>query len=262
MAARAIWKGVIRFGKTNVPVRLFSAVEDHTVHFRLLHRKDRTPVKQRLINPSNGKEVAYADVRKAYEVSRGVFVLLDEEELARLEPAPSKDIEITRFVDPSEIDHRWYERPYFLGPDGDDEAYFALAAALAKEGREGVARWTMRKKEYVGALRVEDGYLVLVSLHHADQVIATSGLEAPQGRAIEKRERDMAQQLVESLAADFHPEEFHDQYRERVMELVETKRRGGKVKVTKFRPKPTEEPSLAKTLEASLARSGKGKKSA
>ena len=237
MAARAIWKGVIQFGATELPV------------------------KQQLVSSESGEVVEYEDVKKAFPVSRGKLVVLDDEELEAIEPKPSRDIEITRFVAPDAIDHRWYERAYFLGPDGSKEKYFACAEALARKKKEGIARWVMRDREYVGALRADEGYLMLIVLRHADEVIASDMLEPPEGRALAKREVEMAAQLLAALEDEFDPSQYEDQYRKRVMELVETKARGGKVKMKAFkRPPKTDEDKLAKALEASLA--GLGKKRA
>lgn len=257
MAARAIWKGVIRFGSAKVPVKLYSAVQDRSVHFRLLHKTDRQPVEQRMIDPERGEAVPNEETRKAYPITRSALVILDREELEQLNPKPSREIEVTRFVDPAEIDHRWYERAYYLGPDQSSAAYFALAEALGRKGKEGVARWTMRNKEYIGALRNEDGYLMLITLRHAEEVVDASHLQAPEGRALDKREVAMAEQLVEALAGPFDPSEFRDEYRQRVIELAEEKARGGKPKVTKFRPRPAAEGALDKALAASLASVGK-----
>ena len=256
-SARAIWKGVIRIGRNEVPVRLYSAVSEKSIHFRLLHRTDKQPVKQQMVNPETGEKVEHADIRKAYPITKNTLVILDDEELAGLEPEASRDIEITRFVDPADVDHRWYERAYYLGPDGASPAYFALAAALENRGKEGIARFTMRKKHYVGAIRAEDGYLRLITLRHAEEVIDASSLRPPQGRALDKREIAMAEQLVEALAEEFDPHAFKDEYRERVMELIETKAKGRKPKVVKFRAKKTDEGSLDKALAASLASIGK-----
>lgn len=253
MAARSIWKGVIRFGSASVPVKLYSAVEDHSIHFRLLHQKDKVPVKQRMVDPTTGEVVDYADAKKAYPISRNRFVILEEDDLAELEPEDSRDIEVTRFVETEEIDHRWYERAYYLGPDGGNAPYFALAEALATQGKEGVARWTMRKKSYVGALRADAaGYLMLIVLRHADEVIVAEDLPAPAGRPLNKREVEMAGQLIEALSGEFDPAEFRDEYRARVLDLVETKARGGKVKVASFRPKKATEEDLDDVLAASL----------
>lgn len=261
MAARAIFKGVIRVGKSELPVKLYSAVQDRSIRFRLLHRTDKEPVKQKMVNPETGDQIEYAATKKAFPIARSALVILDKEELEELEPKPSRDIEITRFVDPADIDHRWYERAYYLGPDNSTDAYFALAAALERKKKEGVAQWVMRGKNYIGSLRADEGYLMLIVLRHADEVIDAATLTPPQGRALDKREIAMAEQLVEALTGTFNAADFKDEYRERVMELVETKARGGKPKVTKFRPKASKDDSLDKALAASLAGISKRKAS-
>ena len=258
MAARAIWKGVIRFADVEVPVKLYSAAQDRGVHFRLLHSDDLVPVRQEMINPETEDVVPRERMKKGFEAESGLFVILEEEELDALEPKASRDIEITRFVDPARISHQWYERPYFLGPDGDESAYFALAEALGGTGKEGVARWVMRKKEYVGALRVRDGYLALVTLRSADEVVPSSALEAPGGRKPDDREIKMAQQLIEALTGPFEPELYRDEYRDRVVELVEAKAEGRSIPRKRAKPKKTEG-SLSNALQASLKRARKEK---
>lgn len=253
MPARAIWKGTVKIGKAELPVKLYSAVQDRSVHFRLLHKTDHQPVRQKLVNPETGDEIEKEEVHKAFPVGRGRLLMLEKEELETLAPKESRDIEVTRFVDPASIDHRWYERAYYLGPDGDNAGdYFAAAAALERKGKEGVARWTMRKKEYIGALRAEKGYLMLIVLRHAEEVIDASALNPPTGRALQAREIEMAEQLVASLQDTFDPTQFQDEYRARVMELVELKSQGKKPKVVKFRPKKTDEDDLTDALAASL----------
>lgn len=252
MAARAIWKGTVHVGTLSVPVKLYSAVQDRTVHFRLLHKTDKQPVKQQLVSSDTGDAVEYAEVKKAFPVTRGRLVLLEKEELEKLEPKDSRDVEITRFVNHGAIDHRWYERAYYLGPDGNTKAYFAAAAALERTKKEGVARWVMRDRSYVGALRAEAGYLMLITLRHAEEIIAADALEPPGGRPLAQREVEMASQLLEALHDEFDPAAFHDEYRARVMELVETKAAGKKPKVVKFRPKKAEE-DVTDALAASLA---------
>jgi DNA end-binding protein Ku len=253
MAARAIWKGRIRFGDVDVPVKLYSAVKSTGgVHFRLLHEKDLVPVEQQMVNPATGKVVAYEDVRRAFPTDDGRLVMLDEEELAELEPEASRDIEITRFVDPAVITHQWYDRPYYLGPDDSDADYFALAEALRSQQKEGVARWVMRNKEYVGALRLEDEHLMLMTLRHAGEVVPASALKAPGGRELDKREIQMAKQLVSALEGDLDLESYRDEYRERVMELVEAKASGKVLKFPKAPAKKKKEDSLSAMLEKSL----------
>jgi Ku protein, prokaryotic len=253
MAARAIWKGVVHVGTLTVPVKLYTAVVDHSVRFRLLHKTDKQPVKQQLITSESDEAVEYENVKKAFPVSRGRLVMLEKEELEKLQPKDSRDIEITRFVSHGDIDHRWYERAYYLGPDGNAKAYFAAAAALAKKKKEGVARWVMRDKSYVGALRAEQGYLMLITLRHADEIIAADALKPPGGRPLAAREVEMAGQLIEALHDTFDPAQYRDEYRDRVMELIETKAAGRKPKVVKFRPKSKETDDVTDALAASLA---------
>lgn len=252
MAARAIWKGVVHVGTLKVPVKLYSAVQDRSVHFRLLHKTDKEPVKQQLISSETGEPVEYSEVRKAFPITRGRLVMLEKEELETLEPEDSRDIEITRFVNIGAIDHRWYERAYYLGPDGSAKAYFAAAAALERKKKEGVARWVMRDRSYVGSLRVEQGYLMLITLRHAEEIIAADALKPPGGRALQQREIQMAEQLLEALHDEFDPTAFRDEYRARVMDLIETKAAGKKPKVVKFRPKK-ETDDVTDALAASLA---------
>lgn len=255
MGARAIWKARICFGAVDVPVKLYSAVQDRTVHFRLLDARRREPVKQHMVDPDTGDVVASADIRRAFQTDEGDLVILGEEDLAQAVPEPSREIQVSRFVPPEEITHQWYDRPYFLGPDEQDEAYFALAAALAKRGVEGVAHWTMRNKEYVGALRAEGDYLMLITLRHAGEVVPASALPAPTGRALDDREVAMAKQLVAAMEDPFDITRYHDEYRERVLEFVEAKAAG---KVVKFpaAPRRDTEVDLADVLAQSLVATG------
>lgn len=250
MAARAVWKGVVSFGDVELPVKLYSAVEDRKVHFRLLHAKDHHPVEQRMVHPGTGEVVPREGIRRGLEVERGVFVVLDPEELDELTPPPDRTIEITRFVDPAEINHQWYRRPYFLGPDGDDDGYFALAEAIGAREVEGVARWTMRKKRYLGALRVRGDHLMLIALRPAEEVVQLPTIEPAAGRRPGEREVALADQLVGTLAGPFDPAEWRDEYRDRVLAYVEKRARGERVALPKAR-----RAARGGSLEAALSRS-------
>jgi len=250
-----MWKGVLAIDSERLPVKLYSAVEDRQVRFHLLHEKDRTRVKQRMVNPSTDETVTTDDLVRAVEVEPGVFVVLDENEIEKTTPEPSRDIEIMRFVPETKLDHRWYERPYYLGPDGDvEDRYFALAEAIRKSGQEGIARWNMRKRPYIGALRVHAGYLSLVTLRFAEEILPLEDLGTPEGRAIEERERKLAMQLVDTLSGEFDPGEFRDEYRERVEQLVAQKRHGKGVTLKRFKAKTVREDSLVAVLEKSLGK--------
>ena len=231
MAARAIWKGELKLNSTKVPVKLYSALKDQAVRFHILEQKSKTRVKQHMVKAETGQEVAHEEIQKGFEVEPGTFVILEQEELAKLEPEASREIEITRFLPPSGIPPEYYDRPYYLGPDGDQAAYFALAEALKNKEKEGVARWVMRKQPYVGALRAEDDYLVLFTLRHVEEVLSAKDLPRPAGRAPDKKELSMARQLVDLLKGDFDPKDYQNEYRERVMEFVEKKAKGHKPKL-------------------------------
>ena len=256
MAARAMWKGVIRFATERVPVKLYSAIEDRSVHFRLLHRKDEQPIRQVLVNAETNEVVPYDQARRAQVTDAGDMVLLDMEELDSLKPEPSRDIEILAFLPRGEIDHRWFDRPYYLGPDGSMSNYFALTDALQAMELEGLARWVMRKKAYVGALRLYSGYPMLLSLRTAEEIIPAAALKPPRGSALDTRELMMARQLIEMLEADFEPQNYRDEYRHRVLEMVESKAAGRKVKPMKPRRRERSE-DVGSALEASLAQARK-----
>ncbi|HET7833757.1 MAG TPA: Ku protein [Gallionella sp.] len=251
MAIRAMWKGVIRFDTVKVPVKLYGAVEDRSVHFRLLHRQDLEPVHQALVNAETDEVVPYAETRRAYITESGDRVLLDKPELAALEPQPSRDIEIMSFLPLHAIDHRWYDRPYYLGPDEDGAEFFALAAALEDMQVEGLARWVMRNKSHFGALQLYQGYPMLMSLHHAEEVVPVEALQAPEGPALDKRELGLARQLIEMLESEFQPEEYHDEFRDRVLEMLAAKAQGKQVK--KRAPQRRERGmDISHALEASI----------
>lgn len=261
MAARAIWKGDLTLNSTKVPVKLYSAVQDKTVRFHILEQKSKMRVKQHMVEPVSGREVPAKEIQKGFEVEPGTFVILAAGELAQLEPESSREIEITRFVTPAQIPPEYFDRPYYLGPDGDQPAYFALAQALKNKSREGVVRWVMRKQPYVGAIRAVDDYLMLFALGHAEEVLSANDLPKPSGRAPDKKELAMATQLVELLKGDFEPRDYQDEYRERVMAFVEKKARGHKprLRLVKSKKKTT---SLDKVLSKSIEALKKQKQAA
>jgi len=261
MAARSMWNGTLRMGRIALPVKLLAAIEDRAVRFHLLHAKDGQRVSQHLVTADDGKDVPQSEIRKGYEVEAGVFVVIDDRDLAALEPPPSRDIEITRFVPAGWKRFAWYERPYYLAPDGGAGEYFALVEALAASGREGIARWTMRKRSYAGALRAQDGYLMLIALRHAGEIVDVGTLPAPGGSPLSMKELAMAGQLVGMLEEDYDPAMFRDEYRERLLALIEAKSSG---KVFRFEPPKArrETGDLTKALAASLSRARKERKSA
>ena len=261
MAARAIWKGILKIGSSRIPVKLYSAVQDRTVRFHVLDDRHLMRIKQHMVDRDTGEEVSKEEIQKGYEVEPGRFVILTEEELEAIKPEASREIEIAEFVPPGEISQQWFERPYYLAPDGDQKNYFALAQALENREVEGVAHWVMRNKSYVGSLRAEDGYLFLVTLRNAGEVISASELPKPAGPAPTAKELAMAKTLVSMMAGEFNAEDYKDEYRERVMEFIEHKAKG---KAPRLRAVKTKRKtgSLDSILAKSLESLKKGKRAA
>ena len=258
MSARAIWKGRIVLGKHEVPVKLYSAVEDRAVHFHLLHAKDMTPVEQRIVRKDNGREVPKEEQRKAFPLDDQRAVILDPEELEQLEPAAERSIEVLRFVPRQALSDPWFDRPYVLGPDDDDDAYFALAQALEGKDRLGIARWVMRDKRYLGALSAGNGYLGLTTLHREEQVLDVPAIRPDKARTPSAAEVKLAEQLVDTITGAFTPEDWRNEHRERLHQLIDAKAKGTKLRLVAAKPKQASG-DLVESLRASLA-AGKGKK--
>lgn len=250
--ARAMWKGVIELGKHSVGVKMYAAVEDRSVHFRMLHKKDRAPVEQHIVRKDTGRDVEREDIRKAFSIDNETAVILQPEDLEALVPPESRDIHLCRFVAPEVLGDQWYDRPYYLGPDDEADNYFALAQALEDSKLLGIARWVMRKKRYVGALSSIDGYLAISTLRRADQVLRFEGIEPAKGAAPQPNELKLAQQLVSSIESDFDPQLWHNEYRERLCKLIKAKARGEKLEPVRIK-KAAPQASLAASLKASIA---------
>jgi DNA end-binding protein Ku len=246
-----MWKADLALGELKVPVKLFSAVRDTKVHFRLLHAADHAPVKQQLIDPETEQPVASAEAKKAVAVDRGVYVVLTEAEQAALAPKPSRLISVEEVVRAAAVDERWYDRPYYLGPDGDDEGYFALAGALEKRGVIGVAHWVLRNKRYVGALQASGGYLLLDTLRYAQEIVEVDAVKPNPNRAPDKREIALAEQLIGALEGPFDPSEFRDEYQEQLKGMLAAKAAGKVVRFPKAAKRERSD-SLVASLQASL----------
>ncbi|MDX1619988.1 MAG: Ku protein [Nitriliruptorales bacterium] len=262
--ARAMWSGSISFGLVSVPVRLFSAVRSHDIRFHNLHEKSKARVRQKRVDAETGEEVAYDDIVKGYDLGDGRHVVIDTDELAALDPRASREIELLDFVEAAEIDPIFYSRPYYLAPANEaaGKPYRLLVEAMRDSQRIGIARFVMRSKEYLAALRPleEDGQVILVAntMNYADEVVAPETIDGIDWAEVEvsDRERKMATQLIASLENDFDPERYEDRHHQRVLELIESKAAGEEVTI----PEPDEEPGevidLMEALERSLAQAG------
>ena len=261
MAARAIWKGVLKVGSSEIPVKLYSAVQDRDVHFHILESRSNSRVKQPMVRPEDHKHVGREDIRKGYEIEPGEFVVIEEQEAKKLQPKESREVRFTRFVPPLAVGNEWYERSYYVGPDGDESKYFALAEAVRNKNVRGVARWTMRGKSYAGALLAYDDYPVLIKLRYAEEVLSARELPAPDGRPLDAKELRMAEELISALEGQFDPEQFRDEYRDRLIKFIEAKARGKRPRLPTLKARATGasvEDQLAKSLKA--LKRGKEKK--
>lgn len=256
MAARAIWRAAITFGDIEVPVKLYAAASDTTVHFRLLHDRDLAPVKQLMVTPEGDEPVPPESIQRGAVVGRGRFVVLTPAEIASVEPPASRAIRVERFVPDAALDRAYYDRPYWLAPDGGgDGAYWALVEALRGEQRAGIAHWVLRKRPYIGALRVRDAHLVLITLRHAGEVVSPADIQRPAGRQPEAKELAMARQLVGALEEPFDPTAYRDDYRARVVDLLA--RKGAGEAIPSAAPAARKAaPSLEEALRRSLAAVG------
>lgn len=257
MTARAIWKGTLKTGSLEVPVKLYSAVEDKDVHFHVLQSGNKTRIRQQMVTDEGHEAVAEKDIRKGYELEPGKYVVLDEADLDRLKPKASRVMTITRFVPLSEVGSEWFERPYYLGPDGDESRYFAFVEALDRRHVQGIVRWTMRGKSYVGSARAESGYLGLVKMRYAEEVLPSGELKAP-GGVLDRRELHMARELLAALEGTFTPDDFRDEYRGRLEKFIAAKAKGGRPRLPQVQERSTAAPlqsQLAKSL-AALKRKG------
>jgi DNA end-binding protein Ku len=251
---RSIWNGTITFGLIAVPVKVFSATESKTVHFREVHEPDGARIEHRRICPKDGDEVGKDDVVKGFEVRRGEWVELDDEEIAAAAGTHTRLLDVDHFVPAEEIEPEFYERTYYLGAGDDGEdAYALLLAALEKTGRAGIARWVFHNRERTVVIRPLDGVLAMHTMRFADDIVDPGTLKLPRvNRKPTKREIEMAGKLVEGLHKSFQPARYKDQYREAVLEVVKRKAAGKDIEPP---DEPDEEPSddLAAALEASLA---------
>jgi DNA end-binding protein Ku len=256
--ARAIWSGSISFGLLNVPVKLYSAVSSKTIRFRELRESDGSRIRHKRVAEEDGEEVSYDDIVKGYEVAPDQYVVLTREELAELDPKKTRAIEIQDFVDLDQIDPIFFNQPYYLGPDkGAEKAYALLVQALEESNKAAIARFVLRNKEHLAAIRANDGVLTMATMRFPDEIVPAEDVDGviPEEEAdVADRELEMAKRLIDSLTSEFTPESYRDEYREELLSLIERKAKGEKVvSAPSEEPEPTKAPDLMAALEESLA---------
>jgi len=255
--ARSIWTGAISFGLVTVPVKLYSAVNKKTVRFNQLNAKTGARIQQKRVDAGTGEEVAYDDIVKGFEISSDRYVVIEPSELDSLEPEKTKTIEITDFVSADQIDPIFYDHPYYLAPGtGGAKPYRLLVEAMKETGRVAIAKVVIRQKESLVALRPEGDVLGMSTMLFSDEVSDPSRieeLEAAREVKVKKAELDIAKQLVDSLAGDFDPGKYKDDYRDRVLDLIDRKAAGEEIAVAPAAEEDSEPvPDLMAALKASL----------
>ena len=262
---RAIWNGSISFGLVNIPVKLYNAVSRKNVSFHQIDADSGARIKMQRVSSKTGEEVPYERIVKGYELSPERYVLVEPEELDALDPEATHTIDIEEFVDLADIDPIFFDSAYYLAPGkGAEKSYALLARAMEDQGKVALARFVMRTKQYLAAVRAKEGMLLLSTMVYADEVVPPEQL--PELDEIDRvkvndREVAMAAQLIDSLSADFEPERFRDTYREQVLELIERKASGEEIVVEAPQaPEATSVVDLMAALEASVKEAREARK--
>ena len=257
---RTIWKGALSFGLVNIPVGLYPATSDKSIHFNQFEEGTSDRIRYKKVNERTGEEVPQDRIVRGFDLGGGEYVILTEEELESAEPKKSRQIEISDFVGLVDIDPVYFRSSYYLAPEGAgaDKAYALLRRAMAEAGRVAIATLVMRNKEYLVAIRPEDDALALHTMYFSDEVRAPGrDLELPETGDVTKRELSMAQMLIESMESDWDPERFHDTHREKVEALIEEKRNGHEI-VLQEGPEPVAKVvDLMEALNASIKAAAK-----
>jgi DNA end-binding protein Ku len=256
--ARSMWKGSLAFGLVNIPIELYSATRDHRPRFRLLHAKDEAPVKYERVCQSDGKPVAWEDLVKGYEYEKGQFVVLTKDDFKTAALEKTKTIDILDFVDPNEIDERYFETPYYLLPaKGAERAYALLREAIRESGKIGIAKIILRDAQHLAAVEAIGDAIVLTMMRFADELADLGDFRFPKAEGIRQPEMKMALQLIGSLASTWDPEKYTDEYKENLMKVIQAKLKGRKPKLQEREtPQSADVVDLMARLRASLE--GKG----
>jgi DNA end-binding protein Ku len=260
--ARPIWTGSLAFGLVNIPVELHVAVRDHRPRFRMLHAADKSPVKFERVCQREGRPVAWEDLVKGYEYAKGRFVVLTKEDFQAAAVEKTHRVDIVDFVTATDIDDRFFETPYYVVPGKSGaHAYALLRAAMRAANRIGIAKFILRDVQHLAALEVIDDALVLTLLRFADELVDTAQFSLPAEKAVSKAELEMAQSLVQSLATEWKPEKYVDEYQNNLMRVIRAKTKGQKVKLeSAVEPRQAHVVDLMERLRRSLAARTPGRK--
>jgi DNA end-binding protein Ku len=252
--ARAMWKGSLAFGLVNIPIELYSATRDHRPKFRLLHAKDEAPVRYERVCQSEGKPVGWADLVKGYEYAKGQFVVITKDDFKTAALEKTKTLDILDFVDPAEIDERYFETPYYLQPaKGADRAYALLREAIRESGQIGIAKVILRDAQHLAAVEAIGDAIVLTMMRFADELADLGDFRFPKAEGIRPAEMKMARQLIDNLSAKWNPGKYTDEYRDNLMKVIQSKLKGRKPKLQEREtPQSADVVDLMARLRASL----------
>ena len=263
MAPRAIWSGSISFGLVNVPVKLYSAVKQKDVHFNQLEESTGAHIKYKRVSEKTGKEVDYEKIVKGYEISKGKYVTITSEDLEAVAPEKTRTVDIEDFVELADIDPIYYEKTYYLAPDGEGaaKAYGLLLRAMEDKERVAVGRFVMRTKEYLCAIRPYDGVLALETMYFPDEVVEKADVPGiPERKAsVGDRELKIATSLIDSLTTEFKPAAYQDTYRAAVLEMIDRKAKGEEIVMPEEPEEKAQVVDLLAALEASVEAAKKAK---
>jgi len=249
---RAMWKGAISFGLVSIPVGLFPATEEKTLRFNQLHDVDHGRIKYKRVCAIDGEEVAFEHIVKGYEYEKDKYVVLEDEDFAAVPVQSSRAIDIVQFVDLEEIDPLYFQKSYYVIPEETGvKAYTLLRRAMAEDGRVAVAKIAFREKEHLCTRRFKDDVFVLETMYWPDELRAADFEELSKDVKVRAREVQLAQTLIENLTDEWDPEQFHDEYREALLEIVEKKVAGEEITVQP-EAEPTKVVDLMEALKASV----------
>ena len=256
--ARAMWKGSLAFGLVNIPIELYTATRDHRPKFRLLHAKDEAPVRYERVCQSEGKPVGWEDLVKGYEYEKGQFVVITKDDFKTAALEKTKTIDILDFVDPGQIDERYFETPYYLQPaKGADRSYALLREAIRESGQVGIAKVILRDAQHLAAVEAIGDALVLTMMRFADELADLNDFRFPKAEGIRPAELKMARQLIDNLSSKWNPEKYTDEYRDNLLKVIQAKLKGRKPRLEeRDTPQSADVVDLMARLRASLE--GKG----
>lgn len=250
-----IWKGSISFGLVNIPIKLHAATEDKDIKMRSLHRECHTPIKYEKICPVCEKDLEYEDIVKGYEIAKGKFVVIEDEEIKELrDNTEEKAVEIVDFIKIEEIDPIYFNRSYFISPnEGGKKAYSLLRKALVESNKVGIAKIVMRSKEQLAVVRIYQNTMVMETIHFPDEVRQTGDVpNVPAEDEVGQKELDTAIMLIDQLSTEFEPEKYEDDYRKKLMELIQSKQTGEKFVTPKEKAPAANVTDLMSALQASI----------